>query len=206
MDATAQTEMAMEDRMLRALARWPNVPALYGWLVLDRRGNWYVRDEHISRPQIIDTINANYLPDEEGAWYFQNGPQRGYVRLAYAPLILMAQADGSLRTHTGHTVWQPESAWLDEDGSLLLATEHGPSLLADTEGDWLLARLQAGDQAIDEDSLARALAHDSGAATELTLRWDGANTLPVKRLDADQAPATMGFIPDPQPQDALAQD
>ena len=48
----------MEDRMLRAMARWPNVPALYGWLLLDRRGNWHVRGERITRPQIIDTINA----------------------------------------------------------------------------------------------------------------------------------------------------
>ena len=71
----------MEDRMQRALARWPNVPALYGWLSLDRRGRWRIQGEIITRAQIIDTISANYLADEHGAWYFQNGPQRGYVQL-----------------------------------------------------------------------------------------------------------------------------
>jgi hypothetical protein len=28
-----------------ALAKWPNVPDCYGWLGLDARGNWYMRDE-----------------------------------------------------------------------------------------------------------------------------------------------------------------
>ena len=51
----------MEDRMQRALARWPNVPALYGWLSLDRRGRWRIQGEIITRAQIIDTISANYL-------------------------------------------------------------------------------------------------------------------------------------------------
>ena len=44
----------MEDWVHRALARWPNVPALYGWLGLDRRGRWLIRGETISRPQIVD--------------------------------------------------------------------------------------------------------------------------------------------------------
>ena len=75
----------MEDWVLRALAKWPDVPALFGWLSLDRRGRWYVRGEPISRPQIIDTIGRNYAADEQGRWYFQNGPQRGYVSCETAP-------------------------------------------------------------------------------------------------------------------------
>lgn len=39
----------------RALDKWPNVPALYGWLPLDRHGRWRIRGETISGPQIIDT-------------------------------------------------------------------------------------------------------------------------------------------------------
>ena len=191
----------MEDRMLRAMARWPNVPALYGWLFLDRRGNWHVRGERITRPQIIDTINANYLPDADGAWYFQNGPQRGYVRLAYAPLILTVGADGALLTHTGAQVQAPSAAWLDEDGSLLLSTEHGPALLADTEGDWLLDRLIGEDKPVDEVQLAQALAQPSGSPTGLWLSWDNGHSLDLNRLDAAQAPATLGFIADPQPSD-----
>src|SRR3546814_4722559 len=80
MGARRQEISGVEDWVQRALARWPNVPALYGWLRLDRRGRWLIRDEPISRPQIIDTINRNYAADARGCWYFQNGPQRGYMR------------------------------------------------------------------------------------------------------------------------------
>ena len=90
----------MEDWVLRGLARWPNVPALFGWLGLDRRGRWLIKGELISRPQIIDTISRNYAADEAGRWYFQNGPQRGYVSLEVAPLVLHAPESGeTLTTH-----------------------------------------------------------------------------------------------------------
>ncbi|TMH99667.1 MAG: DUF2946 family protein, partial [Betaproteobacteria bacterium] len=29
----------MDELVARSLAKWPNVPAVYGWLALDRRGN-----------------------------------------------------------------------------------------------------------------------------------------------------------------------
>src|SRR5262245_55155172 len=46
----------MEDWVHRALKRWPNVPALYGWLRLDRRGRWLIQGETIGRTQIVDVI------------------------------------------------------------------------------------------------------------------------------------------------------
>ena len=30
-----------------ALRKWPNVPHCHGWLALDARGNWFMRDERI---------------------------------------------------------------------------------------------------------------------------------------------------------------
>ncbi len=35
----------MDDIVLQAMAKWPNVPDCYGWLGLDNRGNWYMRDD-----------------------------------------------------------------------------------------------------------------------------------------------------------------
>ena len=35
----------MDDIVKQALAKWPNVPNCYGWLGLDARGNWYMRDD-----------------------------------------------------------------------------------------------------------------------------------------------------------------
>ena len=192
----------MEDWVQRALAKWPNVPALFGWLSLDRRGRWYVRDELISRPQIIDTIGRNYAADERGRWYFQNGPQRGYVRCETAPLVLLAQPDGSLQTHNGLLVQRPSLACLDEEGSLLLVTEHGPAALDAADLDWALTRLRGADGAVTEDELQAALEQASGEPTVLTLVFASAEhefILPVKRLDLAAAPGELGYVRDPQP-------
>ena len=34
----------MDDIVRQAMAKWPNVPHAYGWLGLDARGNWWLRD------------------------------------------------------------------------------------------------------------------------------------------------------------------
>ncbi|HEY1075634.1 MAG TPA: DUF2946 family protein [Fontimonas sp.] len=187
----------MEDWVHRALERWPDVPAIYGWLGLDRRGRWTIKGELISRPQIVDTINRNYAADGAGRWYFQNGPQRGYVNLANAPLLLRAQPDGSLQTHNGLGVDSATTAFIDDNGGLWLQTAHGPAALDDQDLGWLLERLRVGDAAVDEASLAAALALPSGADTLLTLQL-GAHRLPLSRLDLADAPARLGFQRTPQ--------
>ena len=35
----------MDDSVRQAMAKWPNVPHCYGWLALDARGGWRMRDE-----------------------------------------------------------------------------------------------------------------------------------------------------------------
>ena len=35
----------MDDIVKQAMAKWPNVPHCYGWLALDARGAWRMRDE-----------------------------------------------------------------------------------------------------------------------------------------------------------------
>jgi hypothetical protein len=182
----------MEDWVLRSLKRWPNVPALFGWLKLDRRGRWLIQGELISRPQIIETIYRNYAADELGRWYFQNGPQRGYMELEYAPLVLRVVA-GMLTTHTELTVTQPSAVFMDESGALLFQTEHGPGALIDDELEWALQRMSVAGQSVDEAQLAEALALPSGAITQLELSV-GAVRLPIQRLDAADAPSKLGFV------------
>lgn len=190
----------MEDWVERALARWPNVPALYGWLALDRRGRWLVRGELITRPQIIETINRNYAGDEHGRWYFQNGPQRGYMRLEVAPYILRVTADGSgLETHNGLRVTQPAQVVLDEEGSLMVISEHGPGQLVDHELDWALAHLVA-DAASVEDLLPAVLAQEPDTPCPLRLRI-GEQLIDVRRLNREQIPEAFGFALDPQPRE-----
>ncbi len=188
----------MEDWVHRSLARWPNVPALFGWLSLDRKGRWQIKGESISRPQILDTFNRNYAADEQGRWYFQNGSQRGYVALSLAPLLLRAEDDDSLWTHTGELVSRVSAAYLDERGGLWLTTEHGPAVLDDQDLGWALERITAGKAALDDAALAAALALPSGRATALRLQLGG-KQYPLKRLDVADAPNTLGFVRNPQP-------
>lgn len=183
----------------RAMLRWPNVPHLYGWLRLDRRGRWLIQGEVISRPQIVDTIAANYATDARGAWYFQNGPQRGYVALDAAPLMFSAPAAGdALSTHLGVPAGPLTRAAIDEYGGLWLLSSRGPGWLADRDLDWALQRLQAPAGPVDEAALAQLLALPSGAVTGLALRLD-AGPLPLERIDEAGVPGAFGFLREPQP-------
>ncbi len=189
----------MEDWVRRSLARWPNVPALFGWLKLDRRGRWLIQGEPISRPQIVETINRNYAADEQGRWYFQNGPQRGYMALEYAPLVLRAEASGeTLTAHTEARVGSVSAVYLDEEGALLLDTDLGPGVLDAADLGWALQRLEADAGEVGEAQLAAALALPSGSFTPLYLRI-GPARLSLRRLDAAEAPGKLGFVREPQP-------
>lgn len=188
----------MEDWVHRALARWPDVPALYGWLALDRRGRWRIKGETISRPQIIDTLNRNYAVDEHGRWYFQNGPQRGYVSLGRAPLLLRAEDDGTLWTHRGEPISKLQAVYLDENGGLWFVTKLGPAALHEQDLGWALDHLRLGTKPMPEAALTAALALRSGSKTPLVLQFAG-QRLPVTRLDSAAAPAKLGFVSNPQP-------
>ena len=135
----------MDDIVKAALKKWPQVPHCYGWLALDARGDWYMRDDRIQDsgpfPQVkgsriqhqklIEFIERNYLADARGAWYFQNGPQRVYVQLEAAPYVWrlrMQDAALELRSHTGLAA-QMREACLDERGRLFLSTDLGFGLV-----------------------------------------------------------------------------
>ena len=139
----------MDDIVKAALKKWPHVPHCYGWLALDARGDWYMRDDRVQAtgpfPQVKGSriqhdklrefIERNYLHDDAGCWFFQNGPQRVYVELEAAPWVwrLNPRFDSAAETpevvsHTGLAA-QVESAWLDESGRLFLATDLGLGLV-----------------------------------------------------------------------------
>jgi hypothetical protein len=196
----------MDDWVLRALQRWPNVPALFGWLGLDRRGRWLVQGGTITHPRIVETINRNYAADEHGRWYFQNGPQRGYMQLESTPWILfVAEDQKGLVTHTGQAVEQVTNAYLDEEGALVLLTEHGPGELIGSDLSWALERMSAQHSAIDDDALAAALALPSGSATDITLSIASLQ-VPLHRLNFAEAPSVLKFerLPTPREGEKIA--
>ncbi len=189
----------MDDWVIKALQRWPNVPALFGWLGLDRRGRWLIQGETISHPRIIQTINRNYAADQHGRWYFQNGPQRGYIQLQSTPLILFVGEDQQrLVTHTGALLAQITAVYLDEEGSLVLLSEHGPGELIGADLAWALERMSLQGRAVDDETLAAALSLPSGSATNITLSI-GSSAVPLHRLNFADAPAALGFQREPAP-------
>ena len=121
----------MDPVVARAMAKWPNVPAVYGWLSLDRRGNWRIKDERVTNAALREFIARNYEAEGDGRWYFQNGPQRVYVTLAYTPLVVHYEAD-ELIDHCGRA-FVVRAAYLDDEGSVLMAGERGIALLDDRD-------------------------------------------------------------------------
>ena len=135
----------MDDIVKAALLKWPNVPHCYGWLALDARGDWYMRDDRIQHrgpfPQVkgsriehdklLAFIQRNYSHDETGAWFFQNGPQRVYVELEAAPWVWRVESQaGSFAVHSHTGLPAPvQASWLDEHGRLFLATDIGLGLV-----------------------------------------------------------------------------
>lgn len=189
----------MESWVERALAKWPNVPHLYGWIHLDRRGRWSLKGERVDRPKLVDMMRHNFAADERGAWYFQNGPQRGYVALEYTPLVAQAMPDGQLQLHTDATVRAVDAVYLDSDGTVVLSTEYGAAVLNGADLGWVMQRLISTDAIDVETNLEQALASPSGSPTRLRLEWEG-SPISVNRCDAHALPETLGFQRDPQPE------
>jgi hypothetical protein len=126
-----------------ALKKWPNVPDCRGWLALDARGDWYMRDDRVQAagpfPRVKGSriehdklrafIDRNYAHDEGGAWFFQNGPQRVYVELEAAPFVWRIASEGfALTSHNGLPA-ALRSSWLDDDGRLFIDTDLGFGLV-----------------------------------------------------------------------------
>lgn len=141
----------MDDIVKAAMAKWPHVPHCYGWLGLDARGRWFMRDDAtqaegpfacesgedctvakgsmLLHDKLIEFIHRNYSSDAAGCWFFQNGPQRVYVELDVTPYIWRLQPDGTVLAHTGQPAGQVLRCFLDEQGRLYLQTERGLGLV-----------------------------------------------------------------------------
>jgi len=140
----------VDEIVARSIVKWPNVPAVFGWLSLDRRGNWRIKGERISNTALREFISRNYEADLEGRWYFQNGPQRVYVALEYTPLVVRFEGAGLL-DQCGRP-FARERAFADEEGSVLLAGGGTVALLDDRD----LARFADTPEAAVLPTVARA--------------------------------------------------
>jgi len=177
------------ERQAGALAKWPDVPACYGWLSLDRRGRWRLKDDTISHPGLVTFLNLNYASDDSGNWFVQNGPQRVYVALDYLPFVVRLDDNGALELHTGRPAGSVHSVHLDDEGSVVLRTDAGPALLDDRDLNLFFEHCLGPDGArATEEDLHAAMA---GAAA---LTWYG---IRVESITRAAVPTTFGVVPDP---------
>ena len=143
----------MDDIVKQAMAKWPNVPACWGWLGLDARGNWWLRDAQaqacgafasgalgakgtrVEHAKLADFIGRNYQCDVLGNWYFQNGPQQVFVALEATPWVwrVHMQDAGALQihSHTGAPLAAAavQQVLVDETGAVYLAAPQGLGLV-----------------------------------------------------------------------------
>jgi hypothetical protein len=173
----------MDEMVAKALIKWPGVPHCYGWLGLDARGDWYLRDARaqaagafgggalaakgarLEHAGLIGFIQRNYEHDEAGQWFFQNGPQRVSVELQVTPWIWRVGFDGAVQSHTGLPA-EVRQVYTDELGRVYL----------DTSGGFGLVHTQ--------DVLAVADAIEQG-------RWQ------AQPVHADELPARFNYVPSP---------
>lgn len=185
----------MDDIVKQALAKWPNVPSCTGWLMLDRRGVWRMRDEAaqasgslgepIRHEALLGFINRNYDADEIGQWFFQNGPQRVYVELGYTPWVvrLFADVGGSLSlTDQAGAVFEPSAVFVDDEGGILFADGSVPPRVAALH-----------DHDLGVFSEHAELADDGVSGGFL---WRGVR-LPLQALRREDVAARFGFVVSP---------
>lgn len=205
----------MDDIVLRAMQRWPNVPDVYGWLRLDCRGQWLLRQsaaeggaasgvavfERIGNAAFNAFISRNYQVDPRGCWYFQNGPQRVFVGLDCTPWVFrLDDAARGWLAHTGAPAGALRRLLVDEAGGALLVTDLGVGTVLDRDLGALLERLRMADgTAIDAGELLSALRAGRSQHVELA----GA-MLAVESVAAVDLAARFGFDPEPKPNEPPA--
>jgi hypothetical protein len=192
-------EDSMDDIVKQAMAKWPNVPHCYGWLALDARGAWRMRDEAAQRANapgdkltsaaLVGFINRNYARDERGCWFFQNGPQRVYVNLEATPFIARTDPGQGLVLQTGQALAALDAAFLTADGAAVVQGGDVVAQLDDRDvGEWVAAMELDGRPASDEALMAWL----EGGAGELVVSYRG-KRVPVQRIAGTDLPERFSY-------------
>ncbi|MFM7482753.1 MAG: DUF2946 family protein [Burkholderiaceae bacterium] len=195
----------MDEIVRHALAKWPNVPDCYGWLALDARGMFRMRDaaaqaagargDVIRHPALLSFIHRNYQKNTDGAWYFQNGPQRVYVQLEQTPFVARSDPAHGFVAHDGNPLSSLESIWITQEGSLILGAGERIAMIDDRDLAECLPKLSLGHKPMADADLLAWLTEDHG---ELQFTHAG-RTLMVHRLLQQDLGDALGFQQSPQP-------
>ena len=193
----------MDQTVLAAIKKWPDVPDVYGWMELDLRGRYRLRTsngeparfESISNAALIEFIGRNYQCDDAGRWFFQNGPQRVFIRLSLTPWVYRLHGTNAPLTHTGLAASHVQGLVLYDLTTPVLLTDLGPGLVDDRDLPQLQALLTAANgAALDDGAFERWL--DAPADSQIRLAWSG-KSLPVTSIARELLGKRLGFDPEP---------
>jgi hypothetical protein len=182
------------------MQKWPDVPRVYGWLRLDRRGHWLVKSregvfERIGNGSVNDFIGRNYAADHGGCWYFQNGPQRVFVTLDYTPFVFRLADEARIVAHTGEAAGEIHGLLLDERGTMLASTLHGVGVIEDRDLPMLIDRLAEENPEIDGGEALPEFAERPGTSL---LRLFGKGIW-FAGTQSTEVPARFGYVMNPRP-------
>jgi hypothetical protein len=191
---------AMDASVLAAIAKWPNVPDVYGWLALTARGQWRLCGEPIANAAIRDFIGRNYASDRRGRWYFQNGPQRVYVALELAPWVFRVQPNGHLYTFVRSAPRRLLGAALVDGEHFVLLTELGAGNVDDRDCGCLLeALVDERGRRLDDAAVERVLFDGEHALVRAAAVGLIGPSLPLQRLSPAALEAAFDFQRAPAP-------
>ncbi|SDX90554.1 Protein of unknown function [Collimonas sp. OK242] len=195
----------MDQVVAQAMQKWPNVPHCYGWLGLDARGAWRMRDEQTQRQnlpgdKIMHTalagfINRNYGADEHGCWYFQNGPQRVYVDLELTPYIAHTDPVQGFVLQTGEPMTAIDAVMLTEQGRLLLIAPGQVAAIDDRDLAQCLTDLRMDGEIASDEALLEWMANPSKSQI---LTWQKSGLLlTVSHIATENVATHFGFVQKP---------
>jgi hypothetical protein len=202
----------MDEQVLRSLIKWPNVPHCFGWLALDRRGQWRMRDEFAQANQLPgnvihhitlnEFISRNYAHDSFGRFFFQNGPQRVFVTLDATPFIARifpSEIGPQLLTQCGTEI-KPQGALSDEKGNIYITGLFQQSLSDQLDGA-VFNKIESLSVALLHDHDLDLFSDQSKVMEDAcsfrgSWQWKG-NQLPIEPIHSSELASRFNFIKAP---------
>jgi len=200
---------SMDPQVLRSIVKWPEVPHCFGWLALDRRGQWRMRDEYSQQNQLPgnvirhealnECIGRNYACDASGRYFFQNGPQRVFITLDATPWILRLMPDSSdLKLLTQcQSIFTAQGALSDESGNIYISGlveqtfyEEDQDLPFSKKECLSLALLHDHDLGIFSEL---AQVQESACSFKGSWKWHG-KELPIDPIHSDELAKQFHFV------------
>ena len=85
----------MDDIVKAALQKWPHVPHCYGWLALDARGDWYMRDDRIQHAGPFPQVKGSRIDHDKLRAFIERNRGDDLLRALYDLRRVVELADVS---------------------------------------------------------------------------------------------------------------